>query len=128
MSAIEKIKEKLQKYPHINFEEDENSIWILPTSQKGFTVTLDIGYDNIKVFFNGWHEDFESEEEALNCFAFGLSRDCRLKEFRRNDESYKWTLEYKENDEWIADGTTSLFNFAFWKKQTIHYLQNDLIK
>ncbi len=128
MNAIEKIKEKLQKYPQIKFEEDENSIWVLPASEEGFTVTLDIGYDNIKVFFNGWHEDFENEEEALNCFAFGLSTDCRLKEFHRNNESYKWTLEYKENGEWIAESTISLFNFSFWQRQTILYLQNDLIK
>lgn len=128
MDAIKKVKEKLRKYPQVVYEETENSISVLPVTDKGFTVTFEIGYDDIKVFYNGWHEDFEDEEEALNCFAFGLSDECRLKEFCRNGEPYKWTLEYKDGKNWIEDSTTSLFNFSFWKEQTINYLQNDLIK
>ena len=61
MTAIETIKEKLKKYPHINFEETENYISVLPTSDKGFTVSLEISRDGFKVFYNGWHEDFEEE-------------------------------------------------------------------
>jgi hypothetical protein len=128
MNVIAKVKEKLLNYPQVIFDETENSISILPNSDKGFTVTLDTSYDNFKVFYNGWHEDFEVEEEALNCFAFGLSSECRLKEVCRNNIPYKWTLEYKENGKWVTESTTSLFNFSFWQKQTIHYLQNDLIK
>jgi len=128
MNVISKVKEKLQKYPEIRFQEDENSISVLPTLNNGFTVTLIIGYDNFKVFYNGWHEDFEDEEVALNCFALGLSTRCRLKEFRRDNEPYKWTLEYLEKGNWIEDSTISLFDFSFWQNQTIHYLQNDLIK
>ncbi len=88
MSLIERIKEKLAEYPKIEFEETENWISVLPIKENGFTVSLEIGYDNFKVFYNGWHEDFEFEEEedALKCFAFGLSTSCRLKEFRRNEK------------------------------------------
>ena len=125
MNAIELIKEKLQKYSQIQFEENENSISILPLSDKGFTVTLIVGIGNFTVHFNGWHENFESEEEALNCFAFGLSSECRLKEFRRGSEPYKWTLEYKEGENWIEDSTVGQFISAFWKKEIIYYLQND---
>jgi hypothetical protein len=128
MNVISKVKERLQKYPEIRFQEDENSISVLPTLDNGFTVTLIIGYDDIKVFYNGWHEDFEDEEVALNCFALGLSGRCRLIEFRRENEPYKWTLEYLEKGNWIEDSTISLFNFSFWQNETTHYLQNDLIK
>lgn len=128
MTAIEKIKEKLKKYPQVTYEEAENYISVLPIVDKGFTVSLEISDENIKVFYNGWHDDFENEEEALNCFAFGLSNECRLKEFCRNGEPYKWTLEYKDGENWIEDSTTGLFNFAVWQKQTIHYLQNNLIQ
>lgn len=41
------------------------------------------------VYFNSWHEEFDDEDEALNCSAFGLSSECRLKEFNRNGEPYK---------------------------------------
>jgi hypothetical protein len=128
MNAIEKIKEKLEKYPQINYEETENTISVLPTSDKGFTVSLEISQSLFKVFYNGWHEDFEDEEKALNCFAFGLSNECRLKEFRRNNKPCKWTMEYKNSEDWIEDSTIGLLIFAVWQKQTIHYLQNDLIK
>lgn len=128
MNAIETIKEKLQKYPNVKFEEDENLISILPISDDGFIVTLIVEGDNFTVHFNGWHENFADEEKALNCFAFGLSSECRLKEFRRGSEPYKWTLEFKEDENWVEDSTVGQFISAFWKKETIHYLQNDLIK
>lgn len=128
MNAIEIIKEKLQKYPHAKFEEDESSISILPISDDGFTVTLIVDVDNFTVYFNGWHENFDDDDKALNCFAFGLSTECRLKEFRRGGESYKWTVEFEENGDWIEDSTVGQFISAFWKKETIHYLQNDLIR
>lgn len=128
MNVISKVKEKLQKYPEIRFQEDENSISVLPTLDNGFTVTLIIGDDDFKVFYSGWHEDFENEEVALNCFALGLSSRCRLIEFRRENKPYKWTLEYLEKGNWIEDSTISLFDFSFWQNETTHYLQNDLIK
>jgi hypothetical protein len=128
MTIIQIIKEKLKKYPQISFEETENYISVLPVSDDGFTVSLEINQNIFKVFYNGWHEDFEDEEKALNCFAFGLSNECRLKEFRRNNQPYKWAMEYKNGKDWIEDITTGLLIFAVWQKQTIHYLQNDLIK
>lgn len=128
MNAIERVKEKLSKYPQVTYKETENFISVLPITSKGFTVSLEIIQDVFKVFYNGWHEDFEDEEEALNCFAFGLSNECRVKEFTRNGEPYKWTVEYKDGEDWVEDSTTSLFNFSFWKEQTVNYLQNNLIK
>lgn len=125
---IEKIKEKLKKHPLVNYDKTENSISVLPILENGFTVSLEIYPDNFKVFYENWHEDFEDEDEALNCFAFGLSNECRLKQFSKNGEAYKWTLEYKDGQDWVADSTVSLFNFSFWKITTIEYLQNDLIK
>jgi len=128
MNVIDEIKERLKKYPQVNYTETDNFISVLPASDKGFTVSLEINQDAFKVFYNGWHEDFDDEIKALNCFAFGLSAECRLKEFWRNGEPYKWTLEYKDGDYWTEDSTTGLFNVSFWQKQTINYLQNDLIK
>ena len=86
MNAFELIKNKLKKYPQITFKETENLVSVLPTSNKGFTVSLELNQDIFTVFYNGWHEDFKSEEEALNCFALGLSNECRLEEFCRNGE------------------------------------------
>ena len=127
MNVIEEIQAKLQKYPHAKFESDDNAISVFPTSNEGFIVSLIVNPNSYTVSFNGWHEDFQRAEEALNCFAFGLSADCRLKEYRRGDFAYKWTVEAKEKGEWVEDGTTGLFLFPFWKSKEVRYLQNDLI-
>jgi hypothetical protein len=127
MDVIGEIKDRLQKYPNAQFESDGNSISVLPISSDGFTVSLSVNQDSFTVFFNGWHEDFKDKEEALDCFAFGLSSDCRLKEYRRGNAAYKWTVESKENGEWVGDSTTGLLLFPFWLKRKIRYLQNTLI-
>jgi len=127
MDAIEKIKARLQKYPHVKYESDGNSISVFPTSGDGFTVGLTVNPDSYRVSFNGWHEDFQNEGEALNCFAFGLCSDCRLKEYRRGNFAYKWTVESKESGEWVENSTTGLFLFPFWMRRVVRYLQNDLI-
>lgn len=127
MDAIEQIKAKLRKYPHVNYELGKSSITVLPTSSKGFSVSLETTGMGHTIYFNGWHENFQREEEALDCFAFGLSDECRLKEYRRGSFAYRWIVESKQEGEWVADSETGLFLFPFWKTKTIHYLQNDLI-
>jgi hypothetical protein len=127
MNIIEEIKARLQKYPHANYESRVDSISVYPASAEGFTVELTVNRNSYTVSFNGWHEDFQDEEEALNCFAFGLSTDCRLKEYRRGGLTYKWTVEFKEDGVWVEESSTGLFLFPFWTKKEIRYLQNNLI-
>ena len=127
MNTIEIVKSKLKKYPHVEFEENENSIVIYPASENGFEVSLFINDEGFTVYFNGWHERFESENEALECFVFGLSTDCRLKEFRKGLTAYKWTLEYKRNDEWFEESTVGSVTLPTLSKPVVFYLQNELI-
>ena len=78
--------------------------------------------------FDGWHEDFLVEEEALNCLAFGLSDECRLKVIKYGNIDCSWILESKENGQWIEDSETGRILKPFWKKKSIEYRQNKLIK
>ena len=126
-SAIEQIKERLRKYPHVRYEADASSISVLPRSNDGFTVDLNVNQSQYTVSFNGWHEEFEKEDEALDCFAFGLSDECRLKECRRGNFAYRWTVESKQNGNWVADSETGLFLFPFWRPKKVCYLQNNVI-
>ena len=126
-NAIEQIKERLLKYPHVRYEADASSISVLPTSNDGFTVGLEVNRSQYTVAFNGWHEVFEKEDEALECFAFGLSDECRLKECRRGNFAYRWTVESLENGNWVEDSETGLFISPFWKPKKVWYLQNKLI-
>jgi hypothetical protein len=127
MDIIKEIEAKLQSYPDAEVEIDGNSISVLPNSSDGFTVSLMVNQDSYTVSFNGWHEDFQDKDAALDCFAFGLSSDCRLKEYLHGSVACKWTVESKENGEWVEDSTTGLLLFPFWTKKKTRYLQNTLI-
>lgn len=127
MNPIEEISTRLRKYPHIKYEISASSITVLPESDKGFKVGFEDTAGPYLVFFNGWHDEFTDVNEALDCFAFGLSDECRLKEHRRGGFAYRWTVESKQADEWVADSETGLFLFPFWKRAEVVYLQNNLI-
>src|SRR5882724_10422340 len=126
MDPIEEIKTKLSKYPHVKYEIGGSSIRVLPTSDAGFTVGLEVAHGRHTVSFNGWHEEFSDAAEALDCFAFGLSDECCLKEHRRGKFAYRWSVESKQNGQWIVDSETGLFIFPFWKRSEVVYLQNNL--
>lgn len=126
-NAIEQIKERLRKYPHVKYEVGATSISVLPTSNDGFTVGLYVSKTHYTISFNGWHEDFQKEDQALDCFAFGLSNECRLKECRRGNFAYRWTVESRQNGNWLADSETGLLLFPFWRPKKVCYLQNNVL-
>jgi hypothetical protein len=100
----------------------------LPASSEGFSVSVtETSSNSYTVSFEGWHEDFEDASEALNVIAFGLSGECRLREYRRGGYAYRWTLEALEDGVWKEESTTALIFFPFWKKTKVRYLQNKLI-
>ena len=127
MNPIEEIKVRLQRYPNVKYESDASSISVLPTSDEGFTVEFVVTRGRYTVSFNGWHENFNDVAEALDCFGFGLSDQCRLKESRRGNVAYRWAVESKENGQWVADSETGLLIFPYWKRLEVVYLQNRLI-
>ncbi len=129
VNLIDEIKSRLSKYPDVRYESNGSSITVFPNSDDGFEVNLTIHDSNsYMVSFDAWHEDIESENEAMNLFALGLSKECRLKEYRRGKFSYKWTMEYLEDGQWQEYATTALLLFPFWMKSNVRYLYNDLIK
>lgn len=128
-TTIWKIKEKIIAHSEIKIvEENEDSITVKPDGEKSFPVTLIKKDNKYFVYFKGWHEEFNTEEEALDVFAFGLSEDCRLKVVTIKDVEYKWILEYKENGKWNKDSETNIGMFPFWLKKQIKFYQNNVIK
>ena len=130
MNLIDDIKVRLNKYPDARYQSDASSITVFSESSDGFSITLVVNHGNsYTISFEGWHEDFEAEEEALNAFALGLSVQCRLKEYRRGNFAYKWTVEYLDDEgQWKEESTTGLLLFPFWKRSTVRYLQNNLLR
>jgi hypothetical protein len=115
MNAIEKIKAKLSAYSDVQYSEGPDQIEVHPRNRSGFTVGLRIARPGFTVYFEGWHEEFTSEDEALNCFAFGLSPKCRLAVVLRGNTETKWVVESLENGHWKADSVTGLLLQPFWR-------------
>jgi hypothetical protein len=127
MNAIEKIKAKLAAYPDVRYSERPNRIDVHPKDQSGFAVRLQITTSGFTVYFDGWHEEFTSEDEALNCFAFGLSPKCRLAIVLRGYTPTKWVVESFENGAWRPDSETGLLLQPFWRSARVEYRQNRVL-
>ncbi|MHC4118413.1 MAG: hypothetical protein ACYSWO_13005 [Planctomycetota bacterium] len=128
MKIIERIKERLRQYPQLTWKTEGGGISVARPNDDGFSVWLDVNKASFTVGFDGWHEEFEDENEALKVFAFGLSDECRLKVVKRGNTDVKWVLESKDGQEWHEDSSTGLIFVPFWKKKTIEYRQNRIIR
>jgi len=127
MSAVEKIVGRLRLYPRVTYVREGMSIRIPPQAPEGFEVGLSESNGVFRVWFEGWHEEFESESDALNCFVFGLSDACRLRVSMRGTMAYRWTMQSILDEEWVDDSETGLLFFAFWKRRSEVILQNRVI-
>jgi hypothetical protein len=128
MSTADKIEDKCKKYPDIKYKRDGAAITVFPANSNGFEVSYNPAGNKHNVSFLGWHEEFSNENEALNCFAFGLSGECRLKISSKGNFPYKWTVEAKDkNGNWSEDSTTGFLVFPFWRKTKHLTLQNNFI-
>ncbi|MBC7475752.1 MAG: hypothetical protein H7263_15830 [Candidatus Sericytochromatia bacterium] len=127
--VINKIKEKISKYSDIKIvDQKDNSITIRPTNIESFPITLIANFNKFSVYFKGWHQDFDKEEDALDCLAYGLSDDCRLQVISYGKVEYKWIVEYKEKGKWVQDSEVDIGLNSFWQKKKVAYYQNNIIK
>ena len=72
-------------------------------------------------------KEFTSEDEALDCFAFGLSAKCRLAVALRGNTETKWVVESLDNGVWTADSETGLLLQPFWHSARVEYRQNRVL-
>jgi len=126
MPAIEKILEKLSKYPTLKFGRLGNRLEIDKSNPEGFNMTFIEDKDGYTVYFgpNRWH--FENEDEALDYLAFGLSDKCRLREIVRGSP-HKWIVEQKDKDGWKPMNEMGLLFFRFWRRKKERVYQNTLL-
>jgi hypothetical protein len=127
MDPIAEIRNRLSRYPDAKFVETSASIEVSPRDESGFTVGLLAGGGRFTVNFAGWHEEFDSADAAVNCFAFGLSAACRLHVTYRGRMPTSWSVQSHVDGEWTTDSTTGLLLVPFWLRKRDIYLQNRLI-
>ena len=126
--AIDQLVAKLASYPDANVTRADNSISIRPPGAAGFTVELLVGADGYTVFYDdGWHEEFDTEDEAINCVGFGLSSSCRLAVTYRGRTPCRWAVQSRQGADWTTDSVTGLLIFPFWRRPRLVYKQNHLV-
>jgi hypothetical protein len=124
VDAIRALAERLtvQSIPH---EVGSSHVSVQPRDKQGFAVSLSVMAGQYTVSFDGWHEDFSDEHEAVACFMFGLCSRCRLRVTRRWGMSCAWTVEKKDGDTWRPISETGLLLAPWWAKKSFGYLQNE---
>ena len=124
MSIIPQILDRLRDRPSLPVRVEGDTLTVDPAGPESFSVWFHERGAGYVVGFDGWHEHFTSEGEALDCFAFGLGGDCRLKVIYRGGFPHRWTLEVKADGGWREESTTGLLLFPFWRRPRIVYRRN----
>ncbi len=128
MTIADIIEERCKKYSGARCVRKGASITVQPDGPETFPVHYSPNGGGHAVSYLGWHEEFENPEDALDCFAFGLSKECRLQVWMKGGFQYRWAVEAQDsNGIWKEDSRTGLLFFPYWKSTTIKLLQNDLI-
>jgi len=125
---LEILRPKLEYYGPVHLvEKKDGSVEIAPADESGFNVCAASADEGITVGYERWHwhEDFESDDEAMNCFMSGVFGESRLAVKKRGNFAHSWTAEVLTDGRWIPFSETAYFFFPFWRKSTILYLRNN---
>ena len=128
MDLISRVEAKLAKYPEVRYTATPSSIRIEALDGSGFEVSLEVRPGVFVVHFDGWHEEFTSADDALNCLAFGLSDSCRLAVTYRGAMPTKWVLESRQGENWSPNSETGLLIFPFWRRSRVVYKRNHVLR
>jgi len=128
LNALVEIRNRLRRYPDLQIRDDGDRIEVTPPDPDGFPVSFFKHGDEFTVGFGGWHETFSEPEQALACFAFGLSSECRLLVTCRGRFEYRWVVERLMDGQWTKiDETRLLVPVPFWRPKSIRILSNDIL-
>jgi hypothetical protein len=95
-----RIIERLRQHPEIACTTRDGYLEVPPRDSSGFCVWVQENADGWTVGFEGWHEEFDDPNEAIECFAFGLSNECRLQVTRCCGFDYRWQLQHLVEGAW----------------------------
>ena len=124
MNPLVQVKERLLRHPELRFVETATSIDIQPPSADGFGVGIRVVPHGYIVSFEGWHEEYATAEEALNCVAFAFSGESRLAVTYRGPVPVKWSLERLHGGQWYLESETGLILQPFWLRRRVVYRKN----
>ena len=103
----------------------DRRIEVPASDPEGFTVWATVARDHITVGYDGWHDEFTSEEIALNCFLKGVFGHSRLAVVKRGRVVQSWTAEELVDGEWRPVSVTGMLFVPFWQRRRIEHLRNN---
>jgi hypothetical protein len=118
------ILSKLEEYHGFDIDCGDDHIVVSCKNTESFDVSFHDFGEEFLVGFDGWHEHFKAEEDALNCLAFGLFGECRLKVAKRGTMECSWTAQFWRDHKWVDDSTTGLIVIPFWRRKKIEHRHN----
>lgn len=125
MDPILQLKDRLAKHPQLSVKATATVIEVAaPSDDDGFPVSFHASARDHVVSLGGWHEHFDSLENALDCFDFAFSGRCRVAITYRGWMPVKWVMECLREDQWAADSEVSYFFIPFWLRSRVEYKQN----
>ena len=124
---FEGLLQKLNDCGQVRYEAGAYFVRTLAISPEGFPVKIEWIWDtHFAVLLDGWHQDFDSYEQAVRCFTLAVAGHYRLKTASKGSFHFRWTLEYWDDSAWVEDSTITDLFYPFWKPTTTNYLHNDL--
>ncbi len=127
VNSLAELREWLGVQPSLRWSEDAaglDGIHIEAPSPDGFSVWISDDDQEWTVGFDGWHDHFESEADAVGCAAWGLSGECRVRIDYRGKWPYRWVVESKRDGDWNTEFTLAIALFPFWRRKRSEYRQN----
>ena len=124
MNVLQLAEDHVRRYPALRYQRRALSLEVDPPNPNGFSVSIEVTKDGFVVRLAGWHEEFEDERDAIECFCFAFSSQCRLRVASRGDTDCEWTLEFRDAEGWVSDKTIEKRSFQIWKPKEVRYLHN----
>lgn len=124
MDPIQRLQERLARYPALRFRTTAVSVHVEAPHEDGFSVSFHSSSPGYVVSYDGWHERFDSADQALECFAFAYSGQCRLAITYRGRVAVKWVREHLSDGDWRADSEVGLLLVPFWLRPRVVHRQN----
>ena len=118
--------EKLQQHPELTYAAFPDGVRIESPAPSGFAVELHGDGDGWTVALGegGFHEAFDTGEEALNFIAWCYSGSARLREVWRGASPARATLEAFEDGDWHLVAETRFLFVPFWRRRREAILTN----
>lgn len=118
------LEQRLRKHPELAYERTGSCVSVQAPSAQGFSVSFHAAPNEFTVHFEGWHEHFETAGEALECFAFAFSGQCRLWVVYYGSRPVRWALQCRKDGSWVSDSDVGCLLFPFWRRRRVEYLYN----